>query len=214
MVHKVLIVDESPLLRAGLKSVLATDADLLVCAETGSGQEALQLVGELRPDLVIMDLSLPDSAGLDLIRRLKARAPATRILVCCLHDEALFAERTVRAGALGFISKREPTENLMGAVRRVLAGKVYLSHGMVERVVSGLAGRRAGDGQAVGGLSDREFEVFGLIGRGLPTGVIAERLHLSVKTVESHREKIKRKLGLACSAELARCAVQWSLDAT
>lgn len=214
MPRSILIVDESPLVRAGLKAVLSAETDWVVCAEARAGQECLELARERRPDLVIMDLALPDCAGLELIRRLRAHLPETRILVCCLQDECLYAQRTVRAGALGFIDKRADTGQVLAAVRRVLAGKVYLSLGMVERVVEGLTGRPADHAGTVGGLTEREFEVFGLIGQGLSTAVIAARLHLSVKTVESHREKIKRKLGLGCSAELVMRAVQWNLNPT
>ena len=212
MPKHILIVDGSPVVRAGLRAILAPEPDFDVCAETGTGREALQLARELQPDLAIMDLALCDGAGLDLIRRLKAQAPDTRILVCCLHDENVFAERAVRAGALGFVNKGESTEQVVAAAHRVLSGKVWVSHRVVERVVEGLAGRQESSSSAVGGLSDRELEVFGLIGEGLSTRAIADRLHLSVKTVETHREKIKRKLGVAGSAELARRAVQWSLD--
>jgi len=212
MPKHILIVDGSPVVRAGLRAILTPEPDFDVCAETGTGREALQLARDLQPDLAIMDLALRDGAGLDLIRRLKAQAPDTRILVCCLHDENVFAERAVRAGALGFVNKGESTDQVVAAAHRVLAGKVWVSNRVVERVVDGLAGRQEGRSSAIGGLSDRELEVFGLIGEGLSTRAIAERLHLSVKTVETHREKIKRKLGVAGSAELARRAVQWSLD--
>jgi DNA-binding NarL/FixJ family response regulator len=212
MPKHILIVDGSPVVRAGLRAILSPEPDFAVCGETGTSREALQMARALQPDLAIMDLALSDGAGLDLIRRLKAQAPDTRILVCCLHDENVFAERAVRAGALGFVNKGESTEQLVAAAHRVLAGKVWVSHRIVERVVDGLAGRNEGGTSAIGGLSDRELEVFGLIGEGLSTRAIAERLHLSVKTIETHREKIKRKLGVTGSAELARRAVQWTLD--
>jgi len=214
MPKRVLIVDESPLVRAGLKAVLATEPDLVICAEAGTRRETLQLTGELRPNLVITDLTLPDSAGLDLIRGLRARVPEVRILVCSLYDERLFAGRVVRAGALGFVDKRESIEQVIAAVHRVLADQVYLSQAMVERVLAGLAGRRPYPCDLVDQLSDREFEVFGLIGQGLATRLIAQRLRLIVKTIESHREKIKYKLDLPDAAALTRCAVQWSLDPT
>jgi len=212
MQKQILIVDGSPVVRAGLRAILEPQAELVVCAEAGSGQEALQLARDLRPDLAIVDLALRDGTGLDLIRRIKSQAPETRILVCCHHDESVFAERAVRAGALGFVNKAESTDQVVAAARRVLAGKIWVSNRVVERVVDSLAGRRETAQSTVGGLSDRELEVFGLIGEGLSTRAIAERLHLSVKTVETHREKIKRKLGISGTAELARRAVQWSLD--
>lgn len=212
MPKNILIVDGSPVVRAGLRAILSLEPELCVCAETGTGREALQLARALRPDLAIMDLTLRDSAGLDLIRRLKAQAPETAILVCCLHDESVFAERAVRAGALGFVNKGESTDQVVAAAHRVLSGKVWVSKKVVERVVDGLAAGRPGNPSDIGSLSDRELEVFGLIGEGLSTRAIAERLYLSVKTVETHREKIKRKLAVAGSAELARRAVQWSLD--
>jgi len=212
MGKRILIVDGSPLVRAGLRAILATEGGLEVCAETGTGSDALGLLRDLQPDLVITDLSLSNDGGLDFIRRLKVQAAGTRILVCCGQSEYLLAERAVRAGASGFVNKTEATEHVIAAVRRVLAGRVWLSHRVVERIVDRLGGAQARNCSAIGGLSDRELAVFGMIGEGLTTRTIAERLDRSVKTVDAHRERIKRKLGVSRSPELIRIAAQWSLD--
>lgn len=167
----------------------------------------------MQPDAVIVDLSLEDGNGLELIRRLKNRYPELRLLVCSMRDESLFAERAINAGAHGYINKHEVTSHVIDALRQVLAGKVYLSPDVVERIISGFAHQKQPDsGSSIDGLSNRELEVFWLIGQGRSTAEIAKQLNLSVKTVETHREKIKRKLGLASAGELMRHAVQWDLE--
>lgn len=208
----VLIVDDHPLVREGLKGLIAEESDLTVCAETGSLRAAQDLVREQQPDVVIVDLSLEDGDGLELIRRLKSHYPHIKMLVCSMRDESLFAERAINTGAHGYINKHEVAGHVIDALRRVLAGKIYLSPDIVDRIVSGFARNQPSTGSPIQDLSNRELEVFLLIGQGRSTAEIANQLNLSVKTVETHREKIKRKLGLHSASELVRQAAQWDLE--
>lgn len=214
MTSRVLIVDESPLLRAGLRTALEAEVTLAICGEAASGREALDLARATGPDLIVTDLCLPDAGGLDLIQRLRAHSATSSILVLCQHEERLFAERVFHAGAMGFVSKSAAITDVLAAVRQVLAGRVYFGRGTLEQLAAGRERQHLGSRGTMARLSEREFEVFELIGRGQPNREIARRLHLSVKTVESHREKIKRKLGIAGSVELARYAFQWSMEST
>ena len=207
---RVMIVDDHPLVRRGIASVIDSEADLRVCCEADSIADALQRVRDGRPDLLIVDLSLGDGSGLDLVKRLRAQDPHLKILVCSMHDEQLFAQRALAAGANGYIGKEQATEHVVDAVRHVLDGRTWLSRDMTERALSGVTRGQADFARdPVGSLSDRELEVFELIGRGCGPSQIAEQIHLSVKTVETHREKIKRKLGLRSGVELTRRALQW-----
>ncbi|NKN31998.1 response regulator transcription factor [Marichromatium bheemlicum] len=211
-VKRILIVDDHPLVRAGLASLIAAEPDLEVCGEAETLREGLRLVRELTPDLTIVDLSLEDGNGLELIKRLKVHDAEIRILVCSVHEEALFAERAISAGALGYINKHKGIDEVIAAVRQTLAGRIYLSADMQQRFVEGFAQKRAPAQSPVELLTDRELQVFILIGEGVSNARMAERLHLSVKTIETHREKIKRKLQLSSAAELVRYAVQWQLE--
>lgn len=205
---RILIVDDHPLVRAGFRALIGEEPDLEVCGEAEGFAEALERADETAPDVIVVDLSLDDGSGLELIKRLHARHPEVRLLACSMHDESLFADRVLKAGGRGYVNKHEATDHVVGAVREVLAGGIYLSSTMTERVRQ----RTPADGPAsVEALTDRELEVFSLIGQGLGTAQVAAQLHLSVKTVETHREKIKRKLGLASGSELARYAAQWAL---
>lgn len=211
-VNTVLIVDDHPLVREGLKGLIADEPDLEVCGETGSMRQAQDMVRQSQPDVVIVDLSLMDGNGLELIRRLKSHYPHIKLLVCSMRDESLFAERAMNAGAHGYINKHEVVGHVIDAIKQVLAGKVYLSPDIVERIISGFAKNQPTGGSSIDELSNRELEVFWLIGQGKSTAEIAKQLSLSVKTVETHREKIKRKLGLTSAGELMRHAVQWDLE--
>ena len=212
-IRRILIVDDHPLIRVGLSSLIEAEADLQVCGETGKISEALDLVRTSQPDLAIVDLSLADGNGLELVKRLGAQHKDLRILVCSMHDESLFAQRVLHAGAMGYISKQEATTHIIPAVRRLLDGKVWLSESMTERMLQGIAtGRSTPTAASVETLSDRELEVFGLIGQGMGPSQIAEVLHLSVKTIETHKQKIKKKLRLQSGSELTRRAMQWTLD--
>lgn len=207
-----MIVDDHPLLRLGLSRLIEGDGDIEVCCEADTIGEALRLAQAKAPDLVISDLSLADGNGLDLIKRLRAAHPNVRILVCSMHDEALFAYRALDAGAMGYICKEEATLRIVDAVRQVLSGKIWLSDAMTERMLQGFSHGGLSSRRGIDSLSNRELEVFGMIGRGVKTSEIAEQLHLSVKTVESHRENIKKKLNLDSGSELNRYAMQWALE--
>jgi len=210
---RILIVDDHPLVRAGLRSLIDAEPDLTVCAEVGNFRDAIYVAQSQAPDLILVDISLDDGNGIELIKRLNAHDPDLKMLVCSMHDEFLFAERAVTAGARGYVNKYQAAEQVLDAIRQVLAGRIYLSERMVERVASSFAnGKHGYSTSGIDSLSDRELEVFGLIGQGLTTAKIAERVHLSVKTIETHREKIKRKLGLANGGELVRHAVQWQME--
>jgi DNA-binding NarL/FixJ family response regulator len=213
---RILIVDDHPLVRAGLRALIGGESDLEVCGEAEGIAQTLTLAQATGPRVVIIDLSLSDGSGLELIKRLHRRHPELLILVCSMHEESLFAERALRAGARGYVNKHEATDRVVEAIRQVLSGGVYLSPTMTQRLLLGVTGgtgsARTDDWPPLADLSDRELEVFGLIGAGLGTTQIAERLCLSVKTVETHREKLKRKLNLVSGAELARRAVQWQLE--
>jgi DNA-binding NarL/FixJ family response regulator len=206
----IMIVDDHPIVRQGLMELLNAEPDLEVTAQASNAATAMEQLDRSRPDLIIIDLSLSDASGIDLIKQIKARDSSVRMLVSSMHDEKLYAERCLHAGAMGYVSKEAGTEKILTAVRRVLAGKVYLSPQMSEHFLGRMVhiGSDA-DRPSVETLSDRELEVFELIGRGMATRKIAESLNLSMKTIETYRENIKVKLGLQNSTELIRHAVQW-----
>ena len=208
--NKILIVDDHPLMRKGLALALNAEIDLTVCGQVANAEEALGALEELDPDLAIVDISLPGMSGLELIKHMQALRPEIRTLVVSRHDEALYAERAIRAGARGYVMKLEAGEMIVKAVRRVLGGGIYVSEEINERLLLGLAAGRPKMAESpLELLSDRELEVFELTGRGRGTREIAERLYLSVKTVESYRARIKDKLNLKTAAELMQHAVQW-----
>ncbi|HUP43833.1 MAG TPA: response regulator transcription factor [Thermoanaerobaculia bacterium] len=208
---RILIVDDHPVFRLGLARMLDLEEGLAVCGEAQSAEEAFESLDELAPDMVVVDVSLPGANGLELVKGLKERRPELPALVLSMHDEVLFAGRSLRAGARGYVNKQEPVEEMIAAVREVLAGGTYLSPRMRTRLAA-RTGAAAGELDAPAAcLSDRELEVFGLIGEGLGTREIAERLGLAVKTVETYREHVKEKLGLESGPELARRAVAWVL---
>jgi DNA-binding NarL/FixJ family response regulator len=208
---KVLIVDDHPLVREGLAARVSAQRDMEVCGEAADVDEALALVAKTKPALVIVDLALKRGHGLDLIERLRASGMHMRILVVSAYEEALFAQRALRAGAHGYVNKQEAQESVLVAIRAVLAGERYLSAEMTRRLLDeAIEPERERHG--VESLTNREIEVFDLIGRGNTTRAIARRLDLSIHTVESHRENIRRKLGLSNGAELARRATEWVLE--
>jgi DNA-binding NarL/FixJ family response regulator len=210
---RILIVDDHPLVRSGLKLLIDCEPDLAVCGEAANANEAMRLLESQKPDLLIVDLSLKESSGLELIKRIKARSPEAKMLVSSMFEEALYAERVLSAGALGFVHKQEGMERVIEAIRCVLSGRVWLSSAMSERMLRRMTVSQPATSQSpVHTLSDRELEVFEQIGRGRATKDIARQLHLSIKTVETHREKIKAKLGLKSAAELNRAAFQWVAD--
>ena len=209
--RRILIVDDHPMMRQGLAQLINSEPDLSVQGEADTAGQALNEVSAGKPDLVLLDISLPDKNGLELIKDIHTLHPDVLILVVSMHDEALYAERVLRAGACGYIMKQEGGKKLMGAIRQVLSGQIYVSEKMSARILEIFSGRRtAASGSPVERLSDREFEVFQFIGEGRGTREIAERLHLSVKTVEVHRANIKEKLNLKTATDLVRFAVRWT----
>jgi DNA-binding NarL/FixJ family response regulator len=210
---RILIVDDHPVVRSGLRMLIDDEPDLLVCGEAGDADEAIRVLDAMKPDLVIVDLSLKGSSGLELIKRIKSRESGSKMLVSSMFDESLYAERVLNAGALGYVSKQEAMEKVIEAIRCVLSGRVYLSAAMSDRMLHRLTrDHQTPERSPVETLSDRELEVFEMIGRGRTTGEVASQLHLSVKTVETHREKIKAKLRLKSAAELYQYAVRWVLE--
>ena len=211
--QRILIVDDHPLVRSGFVQLISDEPDLEVCGEAADEAQALQLVAATTPDLVIIDLSLAGGSGINLIERIKAHYGEVCMLVVSMHDESLFAERVLTAGALGYLNKQEAPSNIIRAIRRVLDGRVYLSDKLTERLLDSLTGMAKAPGQSpMQRLSNRELEVFELIGRGMTTGKIADHLQLSTKTIETHRENIKKKLGLASGQELTRRAMHWLIE--
>ncbi|HPU56911.1 MAG TPA: response regulator transcription factor, partial [Verrucomicrobiota bacterium] len=206
--------DDHPMMRQGLAQLINNEPDLTVCAEADTAGQALELLNKARPGLWLIDISLPDKNGIELIKDIRAMDPASRILVVSMHDESLYAERILRAGARGYIMKQEGGKKLMEAIRHVLAGNIYVSEKMSGKILEIFSGQRDTGGSPVARLTDREFEVFQLIGEGKGTRQIAEHLHLSVKTVEVHRANIKEKLGLKTATDLVRYAVRWTESQT
>ncbi len=211
--RRILVVDDHPLVRTGLASLIGNEPDLQLCGETGSLREAQALALSSGAELVIVDLTLADGNGLDLVRRLRAHDANMRFLVCSIHDEMLYAHRAINAGASGYLNKTEATRHIIEAIRRVLGGGIWLSEAMTQRLLRAAAGGPAEQpADDVDCLTNRELEVFKLIGEGVGPSDIAGRLCLSVKTVETHREKIKKKLGAQSGGELTRRAIQWALE--
>jgi DNA-binding NarL/FixJ family response regulator len=210
--RRIMIVDDQPIVRQGLARLMAHEPDLELCGGAEDAKEALEAVQKLRPDLVVVDLSLKNSHGLELIKQIKAFDKSIKVLVWSMFDELLFAERSLRAGAGGYIDKQEPVEKVIEAIRHVLCGEVCVSARMTNRLLCRMGGGEVPDQDPIHSLSDRELEVFELIGRGMTIQQIAARSQLSVKTVEGYRENVKKKLDLKNSAELARRAVQWMLE--
>lgn len=208
--NKILIVDDHPVLRRGLTSLISAEPDLTVCGEAGSRSEATELIRQTTPDLMTVDIVLQDGDGLELVKETRRLYPKLPMLVLSMHDEAVYAERSLRAGAFGYVTKQQLDDTVLIAIRRILAGETYMSDELKARLAQKfINGQSLLAGSAVSMLSDRQLQVFRLIGQGRSTRQIAQELHLSVKTIESHREYIKRKLELATSAELARRATQW-----
>ena len=204
---RILIVDDHPAVREALAIRIDGQRDLEVCGEAADTADALRLVADLRPDLVVVDISLKTGNGIDLIKRIRDRHDRVRMLVWSMYSESLYADRALQAGALGYINKDQATNKIVEAIRRVLKGKVYLSEAMVERILQRSVGETTRS--PLDALADRELEVFRLIGEGVRTIDIAERLCLSVKTVETYRDRIRHKLHLRNGTELARYATQW-----
>ncbi|MGA0254129.1 MAG: response regulator transcription factor [Rhodothermales bacterium] len=207
---KIVIIDDHPLMRKGLAMSLESEADIRVAAQAASAEDGLGIIEAEDPDLVVVDISLPGMSGIELVKQVQAIRPEMKTLVVSRHDEALYAERAIRAGAKGYVMKLEAPDVMIKAVRRVMNGGIYVSEKVNERLLMGMvSGNELLSQSPLDVLSDRELEVFELTGKGFGTREIAERLHLSVKTVESYRARIKTKLNLSNAAELMQHAVQW-----
>ncbi len=208
---RLVIVDDHPTMREGIVRVLEREPDLLVCGATGSARQALELIESSKPDLVLLDISLGKENGIELIKDLRRRFPEVRVLVHSMHENSVYASRALRAGAKGYVTKSEPPENLLRAIREVLSGEIYLNPALTKEILHTLA---ADDHQQnaspFGVLSDREFEVFEMMGQGLVTKEIAAALHLSHKTVQAHRDHIREKMGFKDAASLLRFSIRWA----
>jgi DNA-binding NarL/FixJ family response regulator len=211
---RILIVDDHPVVREALAIRISRSNDLEVCGEAADVAEALQLVDETGPDVAIIDIALKTGDGVELIKQIKSRDERVRMLVWSMYGEHLYAERALRAGAMGYITKEQATDRIIDAIHQVLQGRLYVSDGLREKLLQRTVGQtvKPMEQAPTDALTDRELAVFRLIGQGVTTSAIARRLHLSVHTIETYRERIKTKLGFNSGAELAREAVQWLLE--
>ena len=209
---RIFVVDDHPIFRLGLRRILEAESDLAVCGETDCIEGAAEAVEQHKPDLVLVDISLRDGHGLELIRKLKADNPTMPTLVVSMHDEKLYAERAVRAGAQGYLPKHASAEKMVAAIRQAMSGELVLSPDIARNLLRRTLHRRPTDDSPLAGLSDRELEIFEMIGRGDSARTIAEKLNISVKTVETHRTNIRQKINLSSTNELVRFATTWVAD--
>ena len=209
---RVFVVDDHPIVRHGFAQLLAAEPDLELCGQAAEARGALAAITAAEPGVVIVDVSLGDASGIDLIGEIKQRLPRAAVLVVSMHDEQLYAERSLRAGAGGYVMKHEAPTAIVRAIRTVAAGGIFVSEAVSARLLQRLAARDPGDESPLGALSNRELHVLELIGRGLGTREIAELLHISIKTVESYRARLKEKMNLRSGVELTRFAVHWAAD--
>ncbi|MDB6147648.1 MAG: two component transcriptional regulator, LuxR family [Spartobacteria bacterium] len=208
--HRIFIVDDHPLVREGLANLINSQADLVVCGQAEDAAQALAGIGASRAELALIDISLKTGSGLELVKDLKANFSDVALVVLSMHDEMLYAERALRAGARGYVMKRETTKEVVTAIRRVLQGDVYVSERVVNLMARRLgSSRRAAASSPVEQLSDRELEIFRLLGQGLTTSQIATDLHLSLKTVQAYCARAKEKFGVDSLTELLRAAIRW-----
>jgi DNA-binding NarL/FixJ family response regulator len=207
---RIVLVDDHPLVRERLAEIIAEEHDLVVCAQADNGPKALEVVGSTRANLAVVDLGLKHSSGLDLVKNMRAAFPRVPALVVSMYDETIWAERAIRAGARGYINKQEATKNIASAIRRVLAGELYLSSALAQRLATratGYANAKASTG--IESLADRELQVFELIGRGLNSRQIADRMRVDASTVDTYRARIKEKLKLRDACELLQHTIAW-----
>lgn len=207
---KIALVDDHPMVREGLVKVIEMDEDLAVCGQASTAAEAVGLIQAQQPNLTVVDISLGEESGLELIKDLRKRFPAVKVLALSMLDELFYARRALQAGAQGYVMKEAPNEEVLVAIRAVLDGKVYLSEKVSTKILQDMVGGQASDPSPLSRLSTRELEVFELIGKGLSTRQIAQRLSLSTKTIEAHRANIKSKLNLADSSDLLQQAIHWA----
>ena len=209
---RVLIVDDHPIFRAGLNGLVNLEAELTVCGEANDAKQAMQAVEKLHPDLVLLDMSLPGKGGLELLKDIRALAPQTPVLIISMHDETLYAERVIKAGGRGYIMKQEGPEKIVQAVRKVLSGGISVSERIAAQILDAMSGGKSGTSSSVSTLTDREFEVYRLLGQGKEPHEIARTLHLSIKTVDTHRAHIRQKLSLRNATELIHHATRWTAE--
>jgi DNA-binding NarL/FixJ family response regulator len=211
--NRILVVDDHPIVREGLALLINQESDLLVCGEAEEATGAMHVLASLKPDILILDISLNGPDGIDLLKTVRNSYPELPVLILSMHDESIYAERALRAGANGYIMKQEATEKVLIALRRILAGEIYVSDRIANKMLKHyITGSGTVRNSSIADLSDRELEVFRLIGEGHGTRQIAEELHLSVKTVESYQAHIKEKLSLRSARELMQHAIQWNMN--
>lgn len=206
---RIVLIDDHPIMRHGLAQLIRAEKGLDVCGEGGSAREGLEVIDRLRPDLAVIDLTLPDKNGLELVKDVRAAFPTTHCLVLSMHDEALYGERAIRAGARGYVMKEAAADHLVTAIHKILGGGVYVSEALNTRMLEQMSGVSRSKASGLDALTDREIEILELIGKGVPTKNIATQLSISARTVEAHRAHIKEKLGVTEGAALVRYAVQW-----
>ena len=209
---RVLIVDDHPVVRDGLTALILTQPDLEVCGEAEDTAGALALIEAARPDVAVIDISLKAGNGIDLIKRIAARHASVRTLVWSMYPENLYAERALRAGAQGYLNKAQATHHVLDAIRAILQGRVYVSGVIAEQLLQRVVGRKTEECSGIDSLSDRELEAFQFLGEGMTTESIAEKMHVSPKTVETFRCRIKEKLGISNLTELIQRAAQWVVE--
>lgn len=210
---RVFIVDDHPIVRQGLKLLIDQEPDLMVCGEAENARSVLPAIQDLKPDIAIIDISLGHDSGIELIKNIKLQHPDLPLLVLSMHDETLHAERALRAGAKGYVMKQEAPEKVISAIRQVLQGNIYVSDAMGAKLLNKLIdSRKEGSSSPIELLSDRELQVFQLLGRGFGTRQVADKLNVSIKTVEAYRANIKEKLNLKSSSELVQHAIHWVLS--
>jgi DNA-binding NarL/FixJ family response regulator len=212
--RRIFLVDDHPLVREGLVNLINAQSDLIVCGEAEDSAGAIAGIAKARPDVALIDISLKNESGLELVKNLESQFPLVALIVLSMHDEALYAERALRAGARGYVMKRESTKNVLASIRRVLEGGVYVSERVVNSMARNLSSSyKVAASSPVERLSDRELEIFRLLGQGRTTSQIAEDLHLSLKTVQAYCARAKEKFGVTSLGELLRAAIRWE-DAT
>jgi len=205
----IVLIDDHPIMRHGLAQLIRGEDGLDVIGEAGSAREGLEVVGRLKPDLAVIDLTLPDKNGLELVKDIRALHPATQCIVLSMHDETLYGERALRAGARGYVMKEAAADHLVTAIHKVISGGLYVSESLNVRMLEQVTGAARSKATGMDALTDRELEILALIGKGVATKIIASQLSISARTVEAHRAHIKEKLGMTDGAALVRYAVQW-----
>ncbi len=208
-VKRLVLIDDHPIMRHGLAQLIRAEDGLDVIGEAGSAREGLEIVGKLKPDLAVIDLTLPDKNGLELVKDIRALHPSTQCIVLSMHDETLYGERSLRAGARGYVMKEEAADHLVTAIHKVISGGLYVSESLNARMLEQVTGASRSKATGMDALTDRELEILSLIGGGVPTKNIAAQLSISARTVEAHRAHIKEKLAMNDGASLVRYAVQW-----